>query len=299
MHSTTDLQNRTNMKTWDVVPSKDTPTLKYVFEYALGFRMVITLSQTHQLHSHSPESSYFPVLLSLPVLDLPSKSSSNLQTFDFETILVIMRSFRPLVNQTAEQNPTPYTKLSVRRDNPDKHRLRFFIQHHILIQTDIPSIFKPEDMSYLKERYGFPNNDVLSVPRAGERADSIRDGWICFYDIAFKLDLRLPLHRIINMVLNYFNIAPEQLMANGWRYLLGLIVLSKRCNRPIDMPIFLHYFYLKPSEEGRYAFYARQQIRLLEEAPTSDKGWKERYFFIKREGLFDPVGMFDFKLCSA
>ncbi|KAF3441150.1 hypothetical protein FNV43_RR15061 [Rhamnella rubrinervis] len=95
------------------------------------------------------------------------------------------------------------------------------------------------------------------------------------------------------MVLNYFNIAPRQLISNGWRYLLGLIVLSKRCGRLIDMPTFLHFFYPKSSEEGIYAFYPRRQIRLLDDAPTSDKGWKERYFFINREGLFDPVGTSD------
>ncbi|KAF3438738.1 hypothetical protein FNV43_RR21502 [Rhamnella rubrinervis] len=34
--------------------------------------------------------------------------------------------------------------------------------------------------------------------------------------------------------------------------------------------------------EGRYAFYARKQTKLLTGAPTSDKGWKDRYFFVKR-----------------
>ncbi|KAF3436655.1 hypothetical protein FNV43_RR19402 [Rhamnella rubrinervis] len=43
------------------------------------------------------------------------------------------------------------------------------------------------------------------------------------------------------------------------------------------------------SEEGRYTLYARRQTRLFEDAPTSDKGWKDRYFFVKREGLSDPV----------
>ncbi|KAF3434718.1 hypothetical protein FNV43_RR21803 [Rhamnella rubrinervis] len=42
-----------------------------------------------------------------------------------------------------------------------------------------------------------------------------------------------------------------------------------------------------------YAFYAQRQIRLLKDAQTSDKGWKERYFFIKREGLLNPVGTSD------
>ncbi|KAF3433514.1 hypothetical protein FNV43_RR24616 [Rhamnella rubrinervis] len=61
---------------------------------------------------------------------------------------------------------------------------------------------------------------------------------------------------------------------------------------------FLHFFYMKPSEEGKYAFYAHRPIRLLEDAPTSDKGWKERYF-IKREGLFDIIGTSDSGIRSA
>ncbi|KAF3455874.1 hypothetical protein FNV43_RR00516 [Rhamnella rubrinervis] len=87
------------------------------------------------------------------------------------------------------------------------------------------------------------------------------------------------------MVLKYFNLALGQLMPNGWRYLLGLIVLFEQLRQHIDMPIFLHFFYLKPGGEGRYAFYARKQTKLLTGAPTSDKGWKDRYFFIKKEGL--------------
>ncbi|KAF3432349.1 hypothetical protein FNV43_RR27089 [Rhamnella rubrinervis] len=79
-------------------------------------------------------------------------------------------------DQSADQNPTPYAKLSVRRDNPEEHRPKFFIQHPILIKTDIPSIFKPKDMLYLKEKYGFPHCAILSALRKGERADSVHDG---------------------------------------------------------------------------------------------------------------------------
>ncbi|KAF3454143.1 hypothetical protein FNV43_RR04590 [Rhamnella rubrinervis] len=118
-------------------------------------------------------------------------------------------------------------------------------------------------MPYLKKRYGFPENVILSAPADGERADSVRDGWICFYEIAFKLGLKLPFHHIISMVLKYFNLAPGQLMPNGWRYLLGLIVLSEQLGQHIDMSIFLHFFYLKSGREGRYAFYARKQTKLL------------------------------------
>ncbi|KAF3438537.1 hypothetical protein FNV43_RR21299 [Rhamnella rubrinervis] len=110
-------------------------------------------------------------------------------------------------NQVAEQNPIPCVEPNVCRVGPNENRPISAFQHPIMIKTDIPSIFKPEDMPYLKKRYSFPENAVLSAPRDGERADSVRDGWVCFYEIAFKLGLRLPFHRIINMVLKYFNLA--------------------------------------------------------------------------------------------
>ncbi|KAF3443049.1 hypothetical protein FNV43_RR16970 [Rhamnella rubrinervis] len=108
-------------------------------------------------------------------------------------------------NQVAEQNLIPYVEPNVSRVGPNEDRPISAFQHPIMIKTDIPSIFKPEDMSYLKKRYNFPENAVLLAPRDGERADSVRNGWVCFYEIAFKLGLRLPFHRIINMVLKYFN----------------------------------------------------------------------------------------------
>ncbi|KAF3433549.1 hypothetical protein FNV43_RR24651 [Rhamnella rubrinervis] len=41
----------------------------------------------------------------------------------------------------------------------------------------------------------------------GERADSAHDGWICFYEIVFKIGLKLLFHRIFDMVLDHFNFA--------------------------------------------------------------------------------------------
>ncbi|KAF3455413.1 hypothetical protein FNV43_RR00038 [Rhamnella rubrinervis] len=153
-------------------------------------------------------------------------------------------------------------------------------------------------MSYLKERFNMPNYVELFAPRPLERADSLREGWVCFYKMTFKIRLRLLLHHIINMVLNFYNIAPRQLMPNSWRYLLWLIVLSEECGLHIDMATFLYFFYMKSSEEGRYTLYARRQIRLFEDAPTSDKGWKDCYFFVKREGLFGLIGTFELGIRS-
>ncbi|KAF3457943.1 hypothetical protein FNV43_RR02604 [Rhamnella rubrinervis] len=194
---------------------------------------------------------------------------------------------------------TPIRTPSVRVDSPSGNKSGLIIMQPVIIKTDIPSVFKQSDMSYLKERFDMPSQVKLSAPRPLEKADSPRDGWICLYEIAFKIGLRLPFHHIINMVLNFYSIAPGQLMPNSWRYLLGLIAQSEKCGLQIDMATFLYFFYMKPSEEGRYTLYARRRIRLFEDAPTSDKGWKDRYFFVKREGLCNPVGTSESGIRSA
>ncbi|KAF3453134.1 hypothetical protein FNV43_RR03569 [Rhamnella rubrinervis] len=172
-------------------------------------------------------------------------------------------------DQVTEQNLAPYAKPSTRRDDPEEHRPKFFTQYPVLIKTNIPSIFKSEDMLYLKERYRFPKNVVLSSPRKGERADFVRDRWVYFYEIAFKLSLRLPFHRIINMVLNYFNLAPGQLILNGWRYLLGLIVLSETA-RKADL--------LSTLDSKLDYFWTRQRATKAEKKDTSSS--REKVFSI-------------------
>ena len=56
----------------------------------------------------------------------------------------------------------------------------------------------------------------------------------------------------------------------------------------LDLLIFLNFFYLKLCEVGRFTFFARRKVRILEDPPTCNKGWKDKYFFVKKEGLFGP-----------
>ncbi|KAF3443157.1 hypothetical protein FNV43_RR17078 [Rhamnella rubrinervis] len=133
----------------------------------------------------------------------------------------------------------PIRTPSIRVDGPNGNRSGLITMRPVVIKTDIPSVFKQGDMSYLKERFDMPSQIKLSAPGPLERADSPCDGWICLYEIAFKIGLRLPFHRIINMVPNFYSIALGQLIPNSWRYLLGLIVQSEKCDLRIDMATFL------------------------------------------------------------
>ncbi|KAF3438468.1 hypothetical protein FNV43_RR21230 [Rhamnella rubrinervis] len=77
-------------------------------------------------------------------------------------------------------------------------------------------------------------------------------------------------------------------------YLKERATYAKRLALPLGIDCSIR----EPCKEGRYAFYTRWQIRLLQDTPMSDKGWKERHFFVKRKALFDPVGMSNSGVCS-
>ncbi|KAF3432380.1 hypothetical protein FNV43_RR27120 [Rhamnella rubrinervis] len=55
-------------------------------------------------------------------------------------------------NQVAEQNLVPCVEPNVSRAGLNEDRPISAFQHPTMIKTDIPSIFKPEDMPYLKKR---------------------------------------------------------------------------------------------------------------------------------------------------
>ena len=149
-------------------------------------------------------------------------------------------------------------------------------------------IYPPQSthLARLRKEFMIPDSITMSKPKPHEKADAPRQGWVCFYEITFKIGVRLPLHPLMCMVLDHFNLAPSQLMPNSWRYLLGLVVLSLKYGARIDLPVLLNFFYLKSCEEGRYSLYARTKMRILDDQASGDKRWKNKFFYVKNEDAF-------------
>ncbi|KAF3454116.1 hypothetical protein FNV43_RR04563 [Rhamnella rubrinervis] len=70
---------------------------------------------------------------------------------------------------------TPTRTPSIRVDGPSGNRSGLITMRPVIIKTDIHSVFKQSDMSYLKERFDMPSQIKLSAPGPLERADSPRD----------------------------------------------------------------------------------------------------------------------------
>ena len=88
------------------------------------------------------------------------------------------------------------------------------------------SILTDEDLSFIRGRYGFPNEVQLRLPFPNERADTVLEGWICMYTIYFEFGLRLLIPLLFSQSIHHYQLAIPQLIPNGMKVFLGLIVIA-------------------------------------------------------------------------
>ncbi|GMN25352.1 hypothetical protein TIFTF001_049211 [Ficus carica] len=142
------------------------------------------------------------------------------------------------------------------------------------LQTQMGAVLTEDDLSDIRGRYGFPNEVQLRLPFKGERADAVSEGWICMYTIYFECGLRLPLPPLLIRAMNHYNLAIPQLMPNGMRVFLGLIVLSEEASieLTVDDVLAIYYPQENSKDHGRYSMYPRRK--------NADRYWQDRYFFM-------------------
>ncbi|GMN24812.1 hypothetical protein TIFTF001_043822 [Ficus carica] len=153
------------------------------------------------------------------------------------------------------------------------------------LRTSNPrSVLTENDLSDIRGRYGFPNEVQLRLPFKGERADTDSEGWICLYTIYFECGLRLPLPLppLLVRTMHHYNVAIPQLMPNGMRVFLGLIVLSEEANidLSIDDVLALYYPQENSKDHGWYSMYPRRKKQVVGEMKNADRYWQDRYFFM-------------------
>ncbi|GMN27208.1 hypothetical protein TIFTF001_001539 [Ficus carica] len=142
------------------------------------------------------------------------------------------------------------------------------------LRTSNPrSVLTENDLSDIRGRYGFPNEVQLRLPFKGERADTVSEGWICMYTIYFECGLRLPLPPLLIRAMNHYNLAIPQLMPNGMRVFLGLIVLSEEANidLTVDDVLAIYYPQENAKDHGRYSMYPRRKKQVVGEMKNADR----------------------------
>ena len=105
---------------------------------------------------------------------------------------------------------------------------------------------------------------------------------VWFFEVAFENGLSFLLHPFIKRVLQHFNVCPSQLSPNFWGILIGLLVVFR--DKGLGVPsiaLLLDHFSVKEAAKG--FFYLSKCSRaplIISDLPSSQKFWKERYFFV-------------------
>ncbi|GMN68318.1 hypothetical protein TIFTF001_037375 [Ficus carica] len=152
------------------------------------------------------------------------------------------------------------------------------------LRTSNPhSVLTEDDLSDIRGRFGFSNEVQLRLPFPDERADTVSEGWICMYTIYFECGLRLPLPPLLVQCMHHYQLAIPQLMPNGMRVFLGLIVLSEEAGVELSVDDVLAIYYPQENlkNHGRYSMYPRRKKQVVDEMNNADRYWQDRYFFMQ------------------
>ncbi|CAL9101413.1 unnamed protein product, partial [Musa textilis] len=146
---------------------------------------------------------------------------------------------------------------------------------------DQDSTLDESSLGILRRRYGIPEEYILAAPEAGQRAfDPVPRGFALTLD-ALEAGLRLPLHHIIVSCLSLWRVSPSQITPNSWRYLVAFLGECHYAGITPTRDLFLSCFRLFKGSGG-YFLAARTGFR-VSGAPTNNKGWKRRFFFVRCE----------------
>ena len=69
---------------------------------------------------------------------------------------------------------------------------------------------KVDVFSKFRDRFQFPNETKVRLPKKGEKACAFAHGEVCFYEAAFLCNLKFPIHPFIMELLHHLNIALRQ-----------------------------------------------------------------------------------------
>ena len=77
---------------------------------------------------------------------------------------------------------------------------------------------------------------------------------MALYELSFQDGMRLPIPKLVRVVLDHFEIAPSQLMPNFWRLLLSLECLSMRHDIEFILREVLFSYYFKEHDKEKSHF---------------------------------------------
>ena len=147
--------------------------------------------------------------------------------------------------------------------------------------TTMRSRFEQRDFDILADNFEIPEDIEVRLAGPAARPHRPPRGGFCVFRDQFTAGLRFPVHPFIADVCNYFGVPLGSLVPNTFRLLCGVVVLFKIHNIPLRPEVFFYFYYPKQAEPGTFMFQARPGLVFFNKLPTSNKHWKDYYFYLR------------------
>ncbi|CAH9095609.1 unnamed protein product [Cuscuta epithymum] len=111
------------------------------------------------------------------------------------------------------------------------------------------------------------------------------EGCFAVHVLSVAMGLRFPLHPFLLEYLRYVGLAPCQLTPNSHSYITGFLQLCRSRGVTATLDLFFQSFNLcRGGHTNSEGFANLQQLapfRLFDDVPSSHKGWKDRFCYVK------------------
>ncbi|RRT63813.1 hypothetical protein B296_00007135 [Ensete ventricosum] len=143
---------------------------------------------------------------------------------------------------------------------------------------DVDSTMTTHRLIEMRKNYFIPPENELHAPFPGERPyDTFLNGFSLSID-ALEAGMRFPLHPVIEVCLKGWQILSSQMAPNSWHYLVAFLWERFGSGITVTQDLFMACFHLSQGQADYYLI-ARAGFK-VEGAPSNNKGWKSRFFFI-------------------
>ncbi|KAK6150286.1 hypothetical protein DH2020_015218 [Rehmannia glutinosa] len=133
----------------------------------------------------------------------------------------------------------------------------------------------------LRRNACIPSLFKLSLPSYTDRPFRPPPQSLTFFVGQLDGGLRFPINSFFSEVSSMYKIPLNQLTPNSFRIIAGFLIITKFLSIDPSTDLFFALFQVKSSTpKGLFYITARNETNFLRKYPTSNKFWKDRYFFV-------------------
>lgn len=154
---------------------------------------------------------------------------------------------------------------------------------------DQKPILTAEAVEGIAETYGI-NVGAIVAARLSEMVRAPPKGWVELYLDYFKERFHIPMSPFLVEVIRHYKIHVSQLTPNVVGHMIGFEVLCRSQRRACTVGLFRYFFQMKLSQDWYSCSTHSKRPELMVGFRDSIKGWKDKFFFVKKCGIKGSEG---------